>query len=98
MQELNIEDYNLYRSFGPFGEGNNKPLFEIKNFPVASFIKSNDDKHLFSQFNKSSKLVYFNYNHDILTYRFVNIKGELTRNTFNGFTYVQFLIRDFDAK
>ena len=98
LQELNIEDYNLYRSFGPFGEGNNKPLFEIKNFPVASFIKSNDDKHLFSQFNKSSKLVYFNYNHDILSYRFVNIKGELTRNTFNGFTYVQFLIRDFNAK
>ena len=98
LSDLNLEDYNLYRSFGPFGEGFKKPLFVIKDFPVASFIKSKDDKHLFAKANGNGKIVYFNYNHDIYKYRYIDIIGELTRNTFNGSAYIQFLIRDFNAK
>lgn len=98
LSDFNIEDYNLYRSFGPFGEGFKKPLFIMKDFPIASFIKSKDDKHLFAKANNNGKIVYFNYNHDIYKYRYVDLIGELTRNTFNGSTYIQFLIRDFNAK
>lgn len=95
LNEFTINDYNLYRSFGPFGEGHQKPLFVIKNFPTIGFTPSKDGKHIFSTLSSSGKFVYFNYKHDILYHREVNLIGELTRNSFNGNVYVQFMIKDF---
>lgn len=98
LSDLNLSDYNIYRSFAPFGEGHNRPNFLLSNFPVNSFTPSKDDKHLFSAPSLNSKIVYFNYDKNIKNAHFIDILGDLTRNTFAGHTYIQFLVREYREK
>ena len=98
LSELNISDYNIYRSFGPFGEGFEKPTFTLKDFNVSSFYESKDGKHLFSSPTSTSKIVYFNYNKKIKNRKKVDLIGELTRNTFKNQIYIQFLVKEFCEK
>lgn len=98
LSDLNVSDYNIYRSFAPFGEGHNRPNFALSNFPMSSFSTSKDDKHLFSSPSLNSKIVYFNYDKNIKNAHFIDLFGELTRNTFLGRTYIQFLVREYRVK
>lgn len=98
VSDLNLTDYNLYRTFAPFGEGHSRPTFVLNNFPVKSFVSSKDDKHLFAQPSVTSKIVYFGYDKNVKNCHFIDIIGDLTRNTFNGYSYIQFLVREYREK
>lgn len=98
VSDLNLSDYNVYRTFAPFGEGHPRPTFLLNNFPVKSFVSSKDDKHLFAQPSATSKIVYFSYDKNVKNYHYIDILGDLTRNTFNGYSYIQFLVREYREK
>ena len=98
ISDLNLTDYSIYRSFAPFGEGHPRPTFLLNNFPVKSFISSKDDRHLFATPSATSKIVYFSYDKNVKNYHYIDILGDLTRNTFNGYSYIQFLVREYREK
>lgn len=58
--ELSYKAYLDLLKFSPFGEGNEAPLFIIKNINKAMINKTKDNKHILINFNKESNLIGFN--------------------------------------
>lgn len=84
--ELSYKAYLDLLKFSPFGEGNQSPLFLIKNFNVSRINKSKDKKHIIINFNNEANLIGFNLvnklKNDIINYDLI-FKLELN-NLFNN--------------
>lgn len=59
-EELTYKAYEDLLKLSPFGEGNPKPLFILKDCDVNSINKSKDGKHILMNISKDSSLVGFN--------------------------------------
>ncbi len=60
-EELTYDTYLKIREFAPFGEGNNEPLFLIRNIKGKDLRRSKDNKHLLGDINDETSLVMFNF-------------------------------------
>ena len=60
--DINRKNYELIKTFSPFGKGNEEPLFVIKDIPTRGLNFSYDGKHLLNALSLNSKLVAFNVN------------------------------------
>ena len=95
INELNLENYELICSFGPFGESWIAPLFRIRHIRVDSLTYSRDHKHIITSIGNKQKLVYFNYHEDELEGNFyVDAIGTLQRKTFMSNTYLEFGVKE----
>ena len=95
INELNLENYELISSFGPFGESWIAPLFRIRHIRVDSLTYSRDHKHIITSIGNKQKLVYFNYHEDELEGNFyVDAIGTLQRKTFMSNTYLEFGVKE----
>lgn len=94
--ELLLENYEILENFSPFGVGNEEPLFKLSNVPTNIFNFSKDGKHIITKINKEAKLVYFNYNKDIISKEYVNLYGNINLNIFNNFKNINFYIKKFE--
>ena len=94
--ELLLENYEILENFSPFGVGNEEPLFKLSNVPTNIFNFSKDGKHIITKINKEAKLVYFNYNKDIISKENVNLYGNINLNIFNNFKNINFYIKKFE--
>ena len=92
LGEINITNYNLLRNFAPFGEDFPKPTFLIKDLNLATSYTSLDGKHLFMDISNYAKLVYFNFDKEVVNKRGVNLLGTLSRNNFRGIDQIQFIV------
>jgi len=92
LGEINITNYNLLRNFSPFGEDFPKPTFLIKDLNLSTCYTSLDGKHLFMDVSNYAKIVYFNFNQDVVKKRSVNLIGTLSRNNFRGIDQIQFVV------
>ncbi len=59
LSEANMDSFRTIRSFGPFGEGHEEPLFCLANLSVDSFQYSKDGKYLITPLGYKTKLVSF---------------------------------------
>ena len=70
--ELSYKSYLDLLKFSPFGEGNESPLFLIKNFDISRIKTSKDKKHIIINFNNETNLIGFNLvnkiKNDIINY------------------------------
>lgn len=95
--ELTLENYDIYRTFGPFGEGNEKPLFEIKKIPTGTLTFSKDNKHIILRLTFNTSIVYFNFDKSILNNKYLNFYGYLNVNSFNNNNSVQLIVTEAEA-
>ena len=58
--ELNFKAYEDLLKLAPFGEGNPKPLFLLKDCNINEINKSKDGKHILMNISKDSSLIGFN--------------------------------------
>jgi single-stranded-DNA-specific exonuclease len=74
-EELTFKAYQDLLKLGPFGEGNEKPLFIINNCDTKLFNKSKDGKHLLMNISNEAGIVGFNMgssiNNEIDSYNLV---------------------------
>ena len=95
INELNLENYDLICSFGPFGESWIAPLFKIKHIRVDSLTYSRDHKHIITSIGNKQKLVYFNYRESELDGNFyVDAIGTLQKKTYMSNTYLEFGVKE----
>lgn len=71
-EELSYKAYLDLLKFSPFGEGNNFPLFIIRNINKNRIKKTKDEKHIQINFNNEANLIGFSLakklNNDIINY------------------------------
>ena len=92
LGEINITNYNLLRNFSPFGEDFPKPTFVLKDINLSTCYTSLDGKHLFMDISSNAKIVYFNFNTELVLKKSVNLVGTLARSSFRGVDQVQFMV------
>ena len=91
MNDLSFENYELIKSFSPFGEGWPVPLLKIKHIKVDQLMYSKDHKHIITTLGNNLKLVFFNYPADLLAnFKFIDIVGTLDLKSYRGNTYLEF--------
>ena len=95
INELNLENYQLICSFGPFGENWAAPLFRLRHIRVDSLTYSRDHKHIITTIGNKQKLVYFNYPQDELEANYyIDAIGTIQKKSYMCQTYLEFNIKE----
>ena len=94
INELTMENYQLVKSFGPFGECWPNPLFLMKNIATRSLFFSRSREHIFTQIGQRSRIVGFNFPFDVVRqFQYIDMEGILRTSTYNGNTNLEFFVK-----
>ena len=96
LNEITLQNYQILRTFYPFGNGNPLPLLRLKDFPCTSFRFTRDHKHVMTKVSFNSSLLIFNYEQEMLNNRSVNLYGRLEDSVFRGNHSAQFRVNHED--
>lgn len=94
--DINSKNFEIYRSFGPFGQGNKQILFKIDNFAENQLHFSKDNKHIITRLSMNSTLIYFNYDKTITEKKIVNFYGYFDCHTYKNHIDYQFKVTKVD--
>ena len=95
ISELSLENYELIKSFGPFGESWPSPLFKLKHIKVSSLTYSRDHKHVITNIGNKQKLIYFNYPaSDFESWTYIDVIGSINKKFYQGNTYLEFNVKE----
>ena len=96
MSEITMSNYQIVRSFAPFGMGFEEPLFSIENIPTRGLTFISDGKHLSTPLTIQSKLLGFNMKKDeIQSYPYVNLEGNFNLSSFRGAKTLEFRVSKY---
>ena len=96
LSDLNFDNYELIKSFGPFGEGWKKPTFLIKNIRVSALNFSKDNNHIITNIGVNSKIVGFYMHKSLVTlYDRIDIEGSLKTSQYKGRISLDFSIEKY---
>ena len=97
FSEINLENYELVKSFSPFGEAWKVPTFKIKHIKTDSLMYSRDSKHILTTIGSSLRLVGFGFSREeVSEYNFINVIGYLEKSSFRGNVYIEFKIKEIE--
>jgi single-stranded-DNA-specific exonuclease len=94
--DINSKNYEIYRTFGPFGQGNKRILFKISNFATNQLNFSKDRKHILTKLSMNSSLIYFSYDKSLLDKKFVNFYGNFDQHSYRNHIDYQFKVTKVD--
>ena len=97
FSEVNFENYDLIKSFAPFGESWEAPTFRIKHIKTDVLTFSRDEKHIVSKVSENLKLIGFGFSKQMVREnKFINIIGTIKKGTYFGKTYLEFSIKEIE--
>ncbi len=95
ISEISRENYELIKSFGPFGEAHRPPLFLLKHVKVNELTYSKNREHIISPFGIKQKFLGFNVNKEILeNNKYVDFVGTIRLNKYKNNITTEFFIVD----
>ena len=95
LTEVSFENYDLVKSFSPFGESWLAPTFSIPRILSTSLTFSRDSKHILTYIGQGVKLVGFNFPKDEITQiKYIDLLGKMRTSTYRGLTSLEFGIKD----
>lgn len=95
ITDLSFENYNLIKTFSPFGEEWKEPKFKIKRIKTDSLTFSKDGKHIVSTIGLNTRLVGFNFSYDyIKQFKYIDIIGKLKVTYFRNQSNLEFSISE----
>ena len=95
LTEVNFENYELVKSFSPFGESWPAPTFSIPRILSSSLTFSRDYKHILTYIGQGVKLVGFNFpKADVTQMRYIDLYGKMRTSTYRGLITLEFGIKD----
>ena len=95
LTEVSFENYELIKSFSPFGESWPAPTFLIPRISSMSLTYSRDNKHILTYIGQGVKLVGFNFpKEEISQTRFIDLLGRMRTSTYRGLVSLEFGIKD----
>jgi len=91
LTDITFENYEILRSFAPFGMNFDEPLFSIENIPTRALEFISGGKHLATALSIHSKLLGFNMSkEDIQSYSSIDIKGKFYLSSYRGGKTLEF--------
>ena len=98
LVELTMENYDLVRSFSPFGESWPNPLFIMKHIATRSLFFSRTREHIFTQIGQNTRIVGFNFPYDeVRKNQFIDMEGILRTNTYMNNTNLEFFLKKIQS-
>lgn len=98
LSEITMTNYELVRSFAPFGMGFEEPLFSIENIPTKGLVFISEGKHLSTPLTISTKLLGFNMNKDeIQSKAKMDIEGHFNLSSYRGATTLEFRVSKYNV-
>ena len=95
LNEINLDNYRLVKSFSPFGENWPNPLFKLHNISTRSLFFSKNKEHIITQIGQRSKIVGFNFPADeVRQTQFIDMIGTLRTSVYLNITSVEFFIKE----
>lgn len=95
MNEINLDNYNLIKTFSPFGEAWKSPIFKLANINAKSLHYSKTGEHIFTSIGNQSRLVGFNISRQSLSdQHFIDLLGSFSISSFRGVQTLDFLIKE----
>lgn len=95
-QDITRNNYDLIRTFSPFGMGFAEPSFIIKNMPTRGLTFISQGKHLSTSLSINSKLLGFNIDeHEFKANSNVNLYGNFNLSEYRGYITVEFRIEKY---
>ena len=97
LNDINFKNYEILRTFSPFGVGNKEPIFSIKDLPTKSLKFVSSGKHLLTQLTRNTKLLGFNMEQSVvLSKPTINVEGIFNLGEYKGFQTLEFRINKFN--
>ena len=94
LNELTFDNYELIKSFSPFGESWPNPTFTLRHIATRALFFSRTREHIFTQVGQRTRIVGFNFSYDyVRQYQFIDMEGVLRLNSFNGVTNLEFFTK-----
>ncbi|MCR5505544.1 MAG: DHH family phosphoesterase [Bacilli bacterium] len=95
LTEINFDNYELIKTFSPFGENWPSPLFEVDHILTGSLMYSRTNEHIMSYIGQGVKLVGFNFSKDYISqFGFIDIFGRMKTSVYRGLTSLEFGIKE----
>ena len=99
LQDINFTNYEILRTFSPFGIGFPEPVFSIRDLPTKSLQFISGGKHLSTPISINSKILGFNIaESEIKTHLGLDIFGNLITSVYREKTSIEFRISDYVTK
>lgn len=97
INELTMDNYNLLKTFAPFGENWPNPEFKLDHIATRSLFFSKNKEHIFTQIGQKCRIVGFNFSYDyVRQFQFVDMIGNIRLNIFNNFTNVEYFVKEIN--
>ncbi|MCQ2794608.1 MAG: DHH family phosphoesterase [Bacilli bacterium] len=94
-EEINLRNYEIMRSFAPFGNDWREPIFVLKDVDVNRINKVGpNQEHLSILLNNKNKVIGFRYPFNTLVNPTVDLTGVLRLNKYKDFVTVNFLLQN----
>jgi single-stranded-DNA-specific exonuclease len=85
LSDCTLENYNLVRTFGPFGMEWKEPEFLLSNIPTASLLFTKDGKYLSSPLPQGARLFSFSLGaKDLESLKSIDLAAKLSLNSYKG--------------
>jgi len=85
LNDINMHNYEILRSFSPFGEGFKEPDFLIKGIKTANLTYISNDKHLSTVIGMNTKILGFNMSRQELSkFPYVILYGNMRLSDYKG--------------
>ena len=95
LNDINFENYDLIKSFSPFGESWTAPLFSLSRLNTRSLFYSRTGEHILTQIGQSVRLTGFNFPRETVSqYAFIDVIGSLKTSSYRGVKSVEFIIKE----
>lgn len=95
LDEITMTNYDLIRTFSPFGNEWKEPLFVIKDVPVKLINRIGPiGQHLSILLDNKSKVIGFNYPFDTLTSEKIDLIGKFNLNKYKNNVTLNFTLEN----
>lgn len=95
LTEITFDNYELIKSFSPFGENWPAPTFEAKRILTSSLMYSRDNNHILTYIGQGIKLVGFNKpRSEISQFGYIDITGRMKTSSYRGLISLEFGIKN----
>jgi single-stranded-DNA-specific exonuclease len=98
LSDINMQNYEILRTFSPFGEGFKEPAFLVTGLKAANLSFISNDKHLSTIIGMNVKLLGFNIpRQEVNKSSSIDLYGNMQLNEFRGRYTLEFRVSSYRA-
>ena len=95
INDVNEENYELIKTFSPFGEEWKAPLLRVNHIKADTLMYSRTQEHIITSISLQARLRGFGFSKEFMSnFKYVDFLGSMKENSYRGVRYIEFVISD----